>query len=48
MAAFVFSPSLIQRAQHVKVNVLGSHQMYLYHHDAWAKQDGLFFTQTKK
>ena len=41
-AAFVFSPSFYQNTSYIKVNKLGSHQLYYYHHDAWAQNEGLF------
>jgi spermidine synthase len=40
--AFVFSPSFYQNTSDIKVNKLGSHQLYYYHHDAWAQNEGLF------
>jgi spermidine synthase len=42
-AAFAFAPLLYQQSQAVDINVLGSHRVYQYHHDAWAKQDGMFY-----
>ncbi|MCZ6804683.1 MAG: polyamine aminopropyltransferase [Proteobacteria bacterium] len=42
LAAFVFSPSFYQHVDDILVNELGSHQIYHYHHDAWAGNDGLF------
>jgi len=44
-SAFVFSPSFYENTSHIKVNKLGSHQLYYYHHDAWAKNEGLFLIQ---
>lgn len=46
-AAFVFSPSFYQNTSHIKVNKLGSHQLYYYHHDAWAQNEGLFLINDK-
>ncbi len=43
-AAFVFAPSFYQNIKNIGVNTLGSHLIYQYHHDAWYKTDGIFFT----
>ena len=42
-AAFVFPPHFFQHRQEIKINHLGSHQLYQYHYDAWARKDGVFF-----
>ena len=44
LAAFVFAPTYYQRMDKVNVNRLGSHTLYRYHHDAWRKQEGVFFS----
>lgn len=43
LASFVFAPSFMQDIEDIEVNVLGSHRVYQYHHQAWAKRDGLFY-----
>ena len=42
-AAFVFAPDLYQNTDNIEINTLGSHMVYQYHHDAWSKEDGIFF-----
>jgi spermidine synthase len=42
LAAFVFSPNFYQNIGDINVNELGSYQIYHYHHEAWASNDGLF------
>ncbi len=42
-AAFIFAPAYFDGTEQIKINHLGSHQVYRYHHQAWAKQDGVFF-----
>ncbi|MCF6282419.1 MAG: polyamine aminopropyltransferase [Candidatus Polarisedimenticolaceae bacterium] len=42
-AAFVFAPSYFDDTENIEINRLGSHQVYQYHHEAWAKQNGVFF-----
>lgn len=44
-AAFVFAPSFYNNTEDVRINELGSHQIYHYHHDAWAGQGGTFFME---
>lgn len=44
-AIFVFAPSFFQDHEEVGVNHLGSHLIYQYHHDAWEKEEGLYFTK---
>lgn len=46
-AAFVFAPLYFEDTDNIEVNRLGSHQVYRYHHEAWSKQDGVFFAQMK-
>lgn len=46
-AAFIFSPAYFEDIDSIKVNSLGSHQVYQYHHEAWAKQNGVFFAGKK-
>lgn len=43
LAAFVFSPRYFVDAEHIKINTLGSHQLYQYHQRAWKQHDGAFF-----
>jgi len=45
LAAFVFSPSFYQNIDDINVNELGSYQVYHYHHEAWASNDGLFLME---
>ncbi|MER2494327.1 polyamine aminopropyltransferase [Catenovulum sediminis] len=40
-ASFVFPKNFYQRADQVKVNHLGSQTLFLYHDQAWRKQQGL-------
>ncbi|MBT5824753.1 MAG: polyamine aminopropyltransferase [Gammaproteobacteria bacterium] len=40
--AFVFSPSFYDSTSEIKINKLGSHQLYYYHRDAWTQNEGLF------
>jgi len=42
-AAFIFAPSYFEGTENIEINRLGSHQVYQYHHEAWAKQNGVFF-----
>ncbi len=42
-AAFIFAPSYFEDTENIKINRLGSQQVYRYHYQAWAKQDGVFF-----
>lgn len=42
-AAFVFAPDFYQNTDGIEINTLGSHMVYQYHHDAWTKEDGIFF-----
>jgi len=42
-AAFIFAPSYFEGTENIKINRLGSHQVYRYHYEAWSKQDGVFF-----
>ncbi len=42
-AAFIFAPSYFEETENIKINRLGSHQVYRYHYEAWSKQDGVFF-----
>ena len=46
-AAFVFAPSYFEGTENIEINRLGSHQVYQYHHEAWAKQNGVFFANMK-
>ncbi len=46
-AAFIFAPSYFEGAENIEINRLGSHQVYQYHHEAWAKQNGVFFANMK-
>jgi len=46
-AAFVFAPSYFEGTENIEINRLGSHQVYQYHHEAWAKQNGVFFANTQ-
>ena len=38
-AAFVFYPSYYSDSDQIKINQLGSHQLYKYHHESWVEQD---------
>ncbi|MCZ6525377.1 MAG: polyamine aminopropyltransferase [Gammaproteobacteria bacterium] len=42
-AAFVFAPDFYQNTDGIEINTLGSNMVYQYHHDAWSKEDGIFF-----
>ncbi len=42
-ASFIFAPSYFEDTENIEVNRLGSHQIYQYHHEAWSKQNGVFF-----
>jgi len=42
-AAFVFAPDFYQNTDSIEINTLGSNMVYQYHHDAWSKEDGIFF-----
>lgn len=44
-ASFVFSPTFFRHSADIEANHLGSHTVYQYHHQAWAKEDGIFFAQ---
>ncbi len=46
-AAFIFAPSFFEGADSIEVNRLGSRQVYHYHHEAWSKQNGVFFAKSK-
>ena len=46
-AAFIFSPSFERRSNSIEINTLGSHRLYRYHQQAWAKRDGVYFTETE-
>ncbi len=43
LAAFVFSPRYFEGSESIKINTLGSHQLYQYHQRAWKQHDGAFF-----
>lgn len=47
-AAFIFAPAYFEDTDSIEINRLGSHQVYQYHHEAWSKQNGVFFAQLKK
>ncbi|MFC1603173.1 polyamine aminopropyltransferase [Pseudomonadota bacterium] len=47
-AAFIFAPAYFEGTENIEINRLGSHQVYQYHHEAWSKQNGVFFAQMKK
>ena len=46
-AAFIFAPSYFKDVENIEINSLGSHLVYQYHHEAWLKQNGVFFAQMK-
>ncbi|MCU7935456.1 MAG: polyamine aminopropyltransferase [Candidatus Thiodiazotropha sp. (ex Dulcina madagascariensis)] len=46
-AAFIFAPSYFEGTENIEINRLGSHQIYRYHHEAWSKNNGVFFAQMK-
>ncbi len=46
-AAFIFAPSYFEGTENIEINRLGSHLVYRLHHEAWSKQDGVFFAETK-
>lgn len=43
LASFVFIPGYFDNKEQLGVNSLGSHLIYNYHHNAWAKQNGVFY-----
>jgi len=40
LAAFQFSAQFFSELSEIKVNKLGSHQLYHYHHEAWSEKEG--------
>ena len=40
--AFTFSQDFYNSAKDIRVNELGSHTLYRYHHNAWSLQNGAF------
>jgi len=45
LASFVFFPEYYLDAEKIKVNNLGSNQVYQYHYDAWVKDNGVFLIE---
>ena len=43
LAAFVFSPHYFDELEKIKINTLGSHQLYQYHQRAWKQHGGAYF-----